>query len=160
MRTLLATALIVLAATVSATAAPIVSKTGQVSVELPDSWKTQATGDTLLVSADPKNEIGVVFMITDPGKTEATLAKLRKSVGKRLKGDTWEAPQQLTLNGMSGLLIEGSGMMKDKKVSLSVVILETPAKKHVVIFGSIQADKAAAHAAEVEGILKSLKPLK
>lgn len=160
MRTLIASALIVLAASVSATAAPIVSKTGKVSVELPASWKTQAKGDTLLVAADAKKEIGVVFMITDPEATEATLAELRKAVGAKLKGETWEAPSQLTLNGMTGLAIEGSGMMSDKKAALSVIILETPAKKHVVLFGAVQADKEAAHAKEIEGILKSLKPTK
>jgi hypothetical protein len=146
--------------TTAAVAKPVVSKTGQVSVDIPEGWDAAAQGDTLLVAGDKKKEIGVIFMITPEEQTAATLAAVAKAMSGAIKNDKWEKPHDITLNGMTGIAMDGTADVKGKPSSTSLLILNTPNKHHVVVFGAVQTDKEAAHAKEIASIVQSLKPTK
>jgi hypothetical protein len=158
---LIAAAVLALAATATtASAKPIVSKTGQVQVELPDDWNAQAEGDVLLVAADKNKEIVVVFMILPKEETQKALAALDAKIGKDVKNDKWNKPQQVTLNEMSGVAVEGTADLKGKPCSIAAMVLSTPNNHNVVVFGAVRADKEAAHQKEITAIMQSLKPVK
>jgi hypothetical protein len=153
-----ATALVLATSTTTAIAKPVVSKTGQVQVDIPDSWNAAAQGDTLLVAGDKSNEIGVIFMITPEEQTGATLAAVANAMSGAIKNDKWNKPHDVTLNGMSGIAMDGTADVKSRASTTSLLILSTPNKHHVVVFGAVQANKEAAHTKEIAAIVQSLKP--
>ncbi len=158
--TMIATLLALAAGATTANAKPLVSKTGQVQLELDDSWNAQAQGDVLLVAGDKNKELVVVFMVLPEEETQKALAALEAKIGKDIKNEKWKAPQQITLNDMPGVAIDGSADVKGKPCSVAAMVLKTPNKHDVVVFGAVQADKEAAHQKEIAALFQSLKPLK
>lgn len=157
MRTALLAFVLVASAT-SAFARTAVSKTGGVQVDIPDSWKGAAKDDTLLIAADPSEDIALIFSVQPKQDTAKSIAALEKIFGDKIKKDTWEKPQDFTLNGMKGVSIDGKGVVAGHDALLSLVILATPNGHTVLIFGAMKAGTEAKHAAEILSIVKSLKP--
>ena len=154
------TLLALTAAASTAAAKPAVSKTGQVQVDLPDAWNAAAQGDTLLIAGDKNKEVVVVFMVLPEQETDKALAALEAKLGKDIKNEKWNAAQAVSLNGLSGASIDGTADVKGKPCAVAAMVLHTPNKHDVVVFGAVQSAKEAAHHDELVGILKSLRPLK
>ncbi len=140
---------------------PIVSKTCAVSVEAPAGWKAAAQGDQMMVMGDPKDEAGVLLICAPKEDAKKALAGLDKLVGGAAKDIKLEKPKAFAINGMKGIVVDGTATMDGKPVSISTVIVGPTGNGMLVVsFAGVQTDKLQAHAAELLGILKSLKPVK
>jgi hypothetical protein len=144
----------------AADAKPYKSKAGQVEVTIPDAWKTDGKKDVLLTAVDPKQEVALVFMVVEKADVDAALKELEKEVGPMLKDQKWGKPKELELNGMKGMAIDGTAKVQGKAAEISVVILKTPNKMGLILFGAVEASKRKAHEPELIEIMKSLKPTK
>jgi hypothetical protein len=157
----IAAALTIVTAT-AAHAAPLVSKSGRVSVEAPKGWKVEAQGDTLVGMEDPAGEAGVLLMVIDQGEAEKALQVIDKLVGAVLTNAKWSSkPAKMNLNGMSAIRLDGTGVMDGKAVTVALIIAgPTPAGKGVIALAGIQTDKLNKHLATVKGVFGTVKPIK
>jgi hypothetical protein len=160
MRIVFTAALFAVTATASvASAKNYPSTTGQVQVDLPDDWPATGKKDVLFAT-DKNKELGVIFMVTPKEDTKKSLAALEALLGKEIKDEKWQAPQKIALNGLDGIAMEGTAVIKGHPSTMTVMVLATPNKHNVVMFGAVDADKEAAHQKEIAAILQSIKPLK
>lgn len=152
--------LVVLTFAGDADAKPFKSKTGQVEVTIPDSWKTDGEKDVLLTAMDPKEEVALVFMVVDKSDVDPAVKELEKQIGPMLKDQKWGKAKDIELNGLKGMVMDGTAKVQGKNAELSIVILKTPSKKGLILFGAIEASKKKVHEPALVEILKSLKPTK
>jgi hypothetical protein len=137
------------------------SKKGQCEVTIPDTWKVAGAKDVMILAATPDDKLGLLFLIVDSAKAEDAIKALDKELGPEFKDQKWGKPKAIELNGMKGIVMDGTA--KDKKgvaVELSLVVLGTPAGNGLILFGGAEAKYRKSHEAEILEILKSLKPSK
>lgn len=130
-----------------------------VSVDIPKSWKIGGQGAVMFAS-DPKEEAGLIFMVTDAGDMKKSGDQLDAQLAKTMKDVKWSAQSQVTLNGMKGVAMKGTATINKKAANLGAVILMTPKNKGLFVVGALQSDKEAAHKKELDGIIESIKPIK
>jgi hypothetical protein len=94
----------------------------KLSIWIPDGWHTD-TDDGMLAVKDPKEEIGILFIVMD------------------------------------AVFIDGKGKADGKPVDFSVGLVVTPAGKVMMMLGIAESSKFKTHEANVEKILKGVKPL-
>lgn len=131
----------------------------KIQMDVPTGWKMQAKGDVISV-ADPTDELGFVFIVTDAKELDKVVGKLDKEVGKIASDITWKKkqPEPLTLNGMKGLGNKGTGKVSGKNADLALLLIRTPADKVLLILGAVESSKKEAHKAEVQQFIASIKP--
>lgn len=135
-------------------------KTG-VSITIPDSWEVEADEDML--SCNPKDEtVGLVFVAVPAEALAEAVEEMEKALrstvqGFEEKGDA----EEVEINGMSGLIGEGTGKIEGEAVEVGILLLDAPKRgMFILAIGIAKADLADNHARAVEGILKSLTPTK
>lgn len=131
----------------------------KIQMDVPTGWKMQTQGDVMSV-ADPTDELGFVFIVTDAKELDKIVARLDKEVGKIASDIQWKKkkPEPLTLNGMKGLGNKGTGKVSGKNADLALLLLRTPADKVLLILGAVESSKKEAHKAEVQQFIASIKP--
>ena len=130
----------------------------KVSVDIPDNWKVEAEEDLLSASA-PDDSIGLVFLVMPAEAVDKALEELDKELSKMMtdmkpKGEA----EEIKLNGMEGISIDGTGKVDGAKVEFGLMLLETKNGKIVMVLGFAQAGTWKKNEAAVAGIFKSLKP--
>lgn len=133
----------------------------QTSVQfwIPDGWKVEESPE-MLSATDPKEQVALLFMVRDGKDTKAALAGIDEFIAKFATDVKSQAPEKVTINGMEGVAIDGTGKAEGKAIELSIVLLKTPSGKVLTIFGMIEASAKAAHEANLVKIIQSLKPNK
>jgi predicted Zn-dependent protease len=127
---------------------------------VPDDWKTEDAGGAQLTTTDPKQEVGLLFSVSDAKDTKAALAAIDKLIAEHATDVKAGAPKKTKLNGMDASVIDATGKMEGKDVELSVLIVKTPSKKFLVVLGMLETAKHKAHEANLVKILASIKPKK
>jgi hypothetical protein len=137
-----------------------ISKTGQVRVDLPDTWSVSApNGDVLLIATDPSKEVGMVFIVVDKSKTTAVMKALSAQLGGAAKHLKLGKPKKTTINGMKGVVQDGSATFDGKPALISIALLKTINGKGLAVFTAVADGTMDAHGPEVLGIFKSLTPV-
>jgi predicted Zn-dependent protease len=133
--------------------------TAKIQMDVPTGWKMQSKGDVMSL-ADPTDELGFVFIVTDAKELDKVVARLDKEVGKIASDITWKKkqPEPLTLNGMKGLGNKGTGKVSGKSADLALLLIRTPADKVLLILGAVESSRKDAHKAEVQKFIASIKP--
>lgn len=151
-------------AALALTAAPAAAETkthsaAKIQMDVPSGWKVQSKGDVMSV-ADPTDELGFIFIITDAKDLDSVVAKLDKEVAKVASDITWKKkkPEPLTLNGMKALGNKGTGKVAGKSADLALLLVRTPADKVLLILGAVESSRKDAHRAEVQQFIASIKP--
>ena len=132
----------------------------KVQVDIPDTWKVEIEDDTLQATA-PKDAAGLVFSIVEAKELAAALESLEKELSSIVKDmKALGEPEKVKFNGMEGYTINGKGKIEGVDVDLGVMILKAPSGKVIVVLGFTSSKSTEKQDAAIEGIFKSLKPMK
>jgi hypothetical protein len=137
------------------------SKSGGVSIDIPDAWKAQGN-DQLLAVEDPSDQMGMLLIVVDKSDAKQVLAGVDKLLAKSATDIHWSKKQKpMELNGMKGISIDGSAKVNGKPVLTTMMILgPTPTGKGVIAFAGAEPEWLKAHGEELLATFKSLKPVK
>jgi hypothetical protein len=152
--------LVVVLLAATAHADPIVNKLAGASIDIPKTWKVQSQSEQQLAAADPTEEAGLLFVVVDVSDLKKVNDQLDAQLAKTATELKWDAPQQVTQNGLEGVMRKGSATVAKKPSRLVALVLMTPKRKGVIVLGVVQADKLDAHKQELDGIVHSLKAVK
>lgn len=155
---LLPLAALVLAATPAAAETKTHSK-AKIQLDVPTGWKMNTQGDVMTV-ADPTDELGFIFIVTEATELKKVVANIDKELAKVASDITWKKknPEPLKLNGMDALANKGKGKVGGKDADLMLLLVRTPADKVLLIVGAVDSAKKDAHKAEVQTFVASIKP--
>jgi len=137
-------------------------KASQVSFWLPDNWTLEGEDKDQLQASDPKGQVSLLFMVSADAKDMKTaVAALDATIAKVATDVKLIAPaKKVTLNGMETAVVDATGKADGKAVELSILIIKTPSKKFLTIFGILEADQKKVHEASLRKIVESIKPMK
>lgn len=131
----------------------------KVSITIPDSWKVE-TEENSLTANSPDESVVLLFMVVEATDTDEALKALDKELDKVVKNvKTDGKPEEITVNGMKGVVIDGTGKVDGQKVDLGLLVLSTKSGKVLFGLGFGETGKYKKHEADVEKIFKSIKPL-
>lgn len=131
----------------------------KLSIWIPDGWHTD-TDDGMLAVKDPKEEIGILFIVMDAADVEKATDEMGKVLEEIIKDAEPDGePVETKVNGMDAVFIDGKGKADGKPVDFSVGLVVTPAGKVMMMLGIAESSKFKTHEANVEKILKGVKPL-
>ena len=162
MRNVIASAALLLslavAAIAPASAAPFVSKTAGMSIELPAGYQAKTKGDVFIHATDATGDVEVTIVVVEPDAKKA-FALADKKLAEDFTAIKWSKPMTSKINGVPGVMRLGSGQRGGKPVDLAVVLVApTPRKKGVLVAAVVDHDKMDAHKTELAAIVDSLKP--
>lgn len=136
-------------------------KPSQVSFWVPDDWTVEGEDQDQLQASDPNGQASLLFMVRDAKDMKAALAAIDQTIAKVATDVKPSGPAtKVNINGMETSVIDATGKMDGKAVELSILIIKTPAKKFLTIFGVLEADQKKTHEANLRKIIASLKPVK
>jgi hypothetical protein len=158
----LAIALVVLSSLLagSALAETKTHPTAKVSLDIPSGWATKSDANTMIVT-DPTTDLAFILVVSDAADLKKSFAGVDKMLDNVITDLKWPSPPKaMKLNGMNGLKNEGTAKAKGsgQPASLGLFIVETPAKKALVVVAVVETTKLAAHKAEIKAFMNSLKP--
>jgi hypothetical protein len=135
-----------------------IHRASQVQFWVPDNWTVEGEDKDQLTVADPKGQVGLLFMVRDAKDIKAALASLDESIDEmatdvKIVGK----PQKTTINGLETVIVDGTGKAEGKPVELSVMVVKTPSGKYLAIFGVLEPAVKKKHEANLVKILGSLK---
>jgi predicted Zn-dependent protease len=162
MKKLLATLVVVAAVFVVVPAARADTRThkaAHVTFWIPDGWSVHEE-DALITASDPKDEVGLLFLLRGHKDMKAALAGLDDAIAQIATEVKAGTPQKIELNGMEGVVVDGTGKAEGRPVDLSVVILKTPGDKFLIVLGAIDSRHKRAHDGELKKIVASMKPVR
>jgi hypothetical protein len=144
---------------VPALAETLTNDAAQVTIEVPKNWKVKKDGEAVTMT-DKTEDIAVAVLVVDSGDLKGAVERLDKKLSKTISNLKWDDKgKKVELNGMKGIVLDGSGKMDGKKVDLSVLLLDTPSKsKDLVILAVGDDDDIDEHADELKFIFKNIKP--
>lgn len=129
-----------------------------VVVDIPNNWNV--SGDEHSLSASSKDDLAHMHFIVMPADSmEAALNSLDAELGKVVQGLTHGEAEQINLNGMQAVSVDGKGTVEGHGVEVGVMVIKTPKDKVLMVFGLIADQGAKKHHRTLVKILKSLKPL-
>jgi len=134
-------------------------KASQISFWVPDAWSVESLDGDQLALKDPKDQVGLLLFAIDAKDAKNALAALDQTINKLVTDVKMSgSPKKVSINGMEASVVDGTGKADGKAVELSVLLVKTPTKKFLAIFGALEASKKKAHEADLRKILASLKP--
>ena len=103
-------------------------KAAHVTFWIPDGWSVHED-DAMIAASDSKDEVGLLFLLRGFKDMKAALAGLDEAIAQIATEVKAGTPQKIELNGMEGVVVDGTGKAEGRPVDLSVVILKTPGDK-------------------------------
>lgn len=153
-------ALCLLASSPAALAEPRTHSEAKVTIDVPTGWKVDAGEDHMTIT-DPKEEIALFLIVLEAKDLDKAIKAMEKEVGKAVKDVEWDGePQELKLNGMDAIALDGKGKIEGTDADLGVLLVVTPAGKVLLVLGAVESARAKAHEKTLEKLLKSIKPVK
>jgi hypothetical protein len=130
----------------------------KVSLDIPSGWTTKSDPDMMFIT-DPTQDLGFVVLVTEVADLKTSVAGLDAKLAKVLTDVKWAGkPKAMKLNGMDGIKNSGTGKIAGKASDLGLVVLTTPAGKALIVVVAVDSNKKAAHKAEIEAFVTSIKP--
>jgi hypothetical protein len=133
-------------------------KASQISFWLPDDWTVEGEDRDQLEVSDPKGQVALLFMIRDAKDMKGALDAIDKVIATIATDVKVGKATKTKLNGMEAAVVDATGKTEGKAVELSVLILKTPAKKFLTVFGVLETSVKKQHEPALVKILASLKP--
>lgn len=131
------------------------NEAAQVSVDLPEGWMYEAK-DGGIAAFPEGGGFYVHFQTLNAGELDAALAEADKFLASEVKDLKLGDPQDLTVNGMTAKVVEGTA--DGMEVSFGVV--DTPVENMSLFVGAWGApDAVKKYEKEIQFILQSLKPI-
>ena len=131
----------------------------RVKVWIPDGWTQEADEQSLIIN-DPAEEVMVVFLVVEGSKIETALDAMEQELASIVENVTSEGePQEVELNGMPAIVLDGKGTVEGEAVDLGIAVLRTPADKALLVFAIAKSSAVAKHEKTIEKILSGIKPL-
>ncbi|HEY3821630.1 MAG TPA: hypothetical protein VGL81_30900 [Polyangiaceae bacterium] len=150
----LATALVAAPALADTTTWP----SAKVSVDAPAGWTSTIKGNQVLL-ATAKGDIAVDFVTVPAGAAADAGGAAGRQLGKVMDKVTVKNNKPVTVNGMKGAMVDGTGTLKGAPVVWLLLILDTPATDVDLMGIAIGVDSTvSAHKADLDHIFNSLKP--
>lgn len=137
-----------------------VNKLANVSLDIPHDWKVTQEGPNEVLYLDPTNEAFVTLTVSEGADLKAVGDSMDAQLQKAATEIKWGGQEKVTLNGMSGVGIKGTAKVSDKPVKIAALILLSPNKHGVILFGMVQTAAEAKHKDQMKAIVNSLKPIK
>lgn len=132
----------------------------KVSIDVPDGWKIDAEEDNMTIT-DAADECAIFFIVLETDDLHKALDAIDSELSKVAKNIKWEdKPSELKLNGMDAIALDGKGKIDGTDADMGVMLINTPADKILLVLGAVESAKSSKHEADVEKILKSIKPEK
>jgi hypothetical protein len=134
-------------------------KVARVSIEVPKGCKS--AGDKVLTIGDPDDEVAVSFVVVDSGSIGRAAKAAGRQLAKTIKKLAIGKGEKITLNGMPGVKIEGTGRMEHKRVDLMILVLDTPAEdRDLMVIAIGESAKIGKHKRALRHVFDNIKPLK
>jgi hypothetical protein len=134
-------------------------KVAQVEIDVPHGWKQ--AGSKVLTIGDPDDEVAVTFVVVPTGAVAKAAKAAGKQLAKMIKRLKIGRAAKITLNGMPGVKIEGSGRIDDKMVEVLMLVLDTPSDDHDLMVIAIgEKDKISKHKRSLKHVFDHISPLK
>jgi predicted Zn-dependent protease len=132
----------------------------KVQINVPAKWTQKQDGDSLLITS-PDGGVAIVFVVIASKDVDAAFAAMDKELEKSTGGVEWandgEATEE-TINGMPAA--EWNGTAQDGEVYVDVLAIDTPAEKDLGIYWFTAAAAEKKNQADINTIVKGLKPIK
>lgn len=144
----------------SASARTVTSRTGQVAVDLPNTWNVERLDkDTMVIATEPAGEAVLLFWIVDQGDVRMAVRLLDKEAAKMATKVRWKAgPTDVEVHGMRGIARKGRATLDGRRMHTGVVVLRTRNGKGLIVLGMLEGAKRKQHKTEMANILTSLRP--
>jgi len=133
-------------------------KTG-VTITIPTSWTVETEGDVL--TATTRDEaVGLAFIAIAGRNLEAALEEADKQLNELIDGlEADGEAEEVTLNGMKGIAIEGKGKVDGDEVTVGVLLLQAPRSgMFILAVGAGPTKTLSRYEKDIEAIFGSLKP--
>lgn len=164
MRLALAAVPLVLLLVTSVAAADVhTSKTGKVSISIPEKWPVVNATDELVRTASPDGAVAFVFWVVDSADTKAALTKLERELYSSIQGLKWvEKTKKLKINRIPATWVEGTGV-NARAAQLDVLVVvagPTSTKKGVIMLAVVEHEKLQANRKTIQSLFQTLKRTK
>jgi hypothetical protein len=141
------------------------SKTGKISVDVPDAWKiTETDENTKWVS--PNDQVVLALWVFETTDVAQVTKRLEDELVFAVDNPTWGKPTKASVNGLAVSYVDGAGTFQvrpdspKQTLDLRVMIAgPTPTKKGAVFVTIVGHSKASANKRALDAIFASVKPL-
>jgi predicted Zn-dependent protease len=158
-RLLISSCILILGMAAFANAEVKVHKGAQVQLDIPSGWKVQGEKDDMVL-LDPNEDLIMIVRVIETGDLKKASKDADAFMNKSVQELKWgDKPQKHDLNGMKAVVVEGNAKYKGKDVEVGALIVITPAKKAMLVFGIMDHSKSATLQPQVDALLNSIKPV-
>jgi hypothetical protein len=142
-----------------AMAETITNKSMQITVDVPDNWKSSTDKDQITLS-DQHENVAVTMVGVDAGAVKTATKAARHALEKKIDNLTFTKEETININGMTGIGFQGDGLLGGVNIDLMVLVVDTPNDdKDLMIIAIGEDAKIAKHKDEVSYIFRHLKPI-
>ena len=127
---------------------------------IPPAWRVDAGQDDTLVLRSPQDDLGITLFVVD-GQDLGT-ALLAAGAQVIVAIDDLElvgSPTSVDINGMPALFQDGRGTRGGVAVEVSLGVIETPAKKYLMVLGAADAATLHHHEATLVKVMENIRPM-
>jgi hypothetical protein len=132
----------------------------KVQINVPKGWHQKQDGDVLHISA-PSNELQIVFIVLSQSEAKQAFKEMDKAVEDAVGEVEWERDGKAAeeeINGMPAW--EWNGSAKNETIYVDVLSIDTPSNKNLGVYYFSSGDAEKKYKADIEAIVKGLKPMK
>ena len=157
-RLLITSSILVLCLGLSAHAEVKVHPGAKVQLDIPSDWKVQGGKDDMVL-LDANEDMIIILRVLDTTDLKKASKDADAFINKSVEHVKWSGkPEKHDLNGMKAVVVEGTGKYKGKDVEVGAVIIITPSKKAMLVFGVMDHAKSKTLQPQVDAFLNSIKP--
>src|ERR1700691_1418636 len=125
MRTALTTLVVATAVAASpAFADTIAYREARVNINVPDGWHA-SNEDGNITLHDRHQDVAISFTAVDAGAVKQAARTIKHVLQDRIEDLTLTEPQDITVNGMTGVALSGDGMLNGVNIDLAIIVLDT-----------------------------------
>ena len=130
----------------------------KVSVEVPQNWKSQTKGSSLVLM-DQAEDVAAAFVVVDAGAIKGATKAATDSLSGKISNIKDVKEEKVTVNGMPGAIVEGDGRLQGKDIDWAIFILDTPnTTKDLMVISIAEDAKLARHKGELRYLFNHIKP--
>jgi hypothetical protein len=142
----------------AASAEVLVHAGAKVQINVPKGWNQKQDGDVLAINS-PDKAVSVVFVVLEQKDAEKAFALMDKSVENAVGEVEWEHDGKAVDEDINGMpTSEWNGSAKHGSVYVDVLSIDTPADKNLGVYWFTAAAAEKKYQAEINTIVKGLKP--
>lgn len=130
----------------------------QIQITVPTSWTQEPEGDVMTITS-PDKEMAVVFMILHPKDKDKVLEEMDASLEKSVGEITWENDGNAKAEEINGMKCDEWIGVAKSGVQVDCIALDTPSGKVLGIYWLDTPESEKKFAAEIETIVRGLKPI-